>query len=153
MIDGGGQGTAHTEKFTYDNAIMIEAYILYSQIMNDPSYLTKAQDLGNAMNRTLWNPASKIYIFNTDPSQSRVNPAWCGWGSQGMIRLYEADKNPAWLTYAKGNIDALNKSSRNATNKGYHFFARPDGGDRSPEMEGVDQAWMQRIQALMSKYQ
>jgi len=152
MYDGSGQGTRHTEKFTYDNAIMIEAYILYSQIMNDPTYLTKAQEIGNAMNRTLWNPANKMYIFNTDPTQGRVNPAWCGWGSQGMIRLYEADHNATWLTYAKGNIDGLNKATRNTTNYGYYFFANMDGTNRAPEMEGVDQSWMQRVQALMSKY-
>jgi hypothetical protein len=31
-------------------------------------------------------------------------------------------------------------------------FASFGGGNRSPEFEGVDQAWMQRVQALMSKY-
>ncbi len=152
-IDGAGSGTKHTEIFTYDNAVMIEADLLYSTVLNDDSYLTKAQALGTAMNTVLWNPLYKLYIFNTDPSQSRVNPAWCAWGSQGMIRLYEADKNTKWLTYAKGNIDGLNKACRNTNTKGYYFFARPDGGDRSPELETVDQAWMQRVQALYSKYQ
>jgi len=36
--------------------------------------------------------------------------------------------------------------------KAYYFFAAFNGGDRSPEIEGVDQAWMQRIQAMMAKY-
>lgn len=152
-IDGAGSGTKHNEIFTYDNAVMVEANLLYSTILNDNSYLTKAQTLGTAMNTVLWNPLYKLYIFNTDPSQSRVNPAWCAWGSQGMIRLYEADKDQKWLTYAKGNIDGLNKACRNTTTSGYYFFARPDGGDRSPELETVDQAWMQRVQALYSRYQ
>lgn len=151
-IDGAGSGTKHTEIFTYDNAVMVEADLLYNTILNDATYLTKAQTLGNAMNATLWNPAGKMYIFNTDPSQTRVNPAWCGWGSQGMIRLYEADKNAMWLTYAQGNIDGLNKACRDTTTHGYSFFARMDGTDRAPEREGVDQAWMQRVQALLSKY-
>ncbi|MEO6547597.1 MAG: glycoside hydrolase family 76 protein [Ferruginibacter sp.] len=151
-IDGPGAGTKHTEIFTYDNAVMIEADLLYNTVLNEPAYLTKAQALGTAMNTTLWNPLYKMYIFNTDPSQSRVNPAWCGWGSQGMIRLYEADKNSNWLNYAQNNIDGLNKACRDANTHGYSFFARMDGGDSAPEREGVDQAWMQRIQALMSKY-
>lgn len=152
-IDGAGDGTKHTEIFTYDNAVMVEADLLYSTILSDAGFLTKAQSLGNAMIGTLWNPLYKLFIFNTDPTQSRVNPAWCGWGSQGMIRLYEADKNTKWLTYAKNNIDGLNKACLDNATNGYCFFARPDAGDRAPEREGVDQAWMQRVQALYAKYQ
>ncbi len=151
-IDGGGAGTKHYEKFTYDNAIMLEADIIFGQAMNDPSYLAKAQAIGNAMNAVLWNAQYKGYIFNTDPTQTRINPAWCGWGSQGMIRLYEQDKNEKWLTYARNNIDALNKANRNTDTKAYYYFAGFTGNNRSPEIEGVDQAWMQRIQAMISKY-
>jgi uncharacterized protein YyaL (SSP411 family) len=153
MIDGGGAGTKHTEKFTYDNAIMIEADILYGKAMNDASYLTKAQAIGNAMNTVLWNASYKGYIFNTDPTQTRVNPAWCGWGTQGMIRLYEQDKDAKWLTFAKNNIDALNKVARNKDTHAYYYFAGYTGNNLSPEIEGVDQAWMQRIQAMMAKYE
>ncbi|HEK19587.1 MULTISPECIES: glycoside hydrolase family 76 protein [unclassified Mucilaginibacter] len=151
-IDGGGTGTKHYEKFTYDNAVMLEADILLGEAIKDPSYLAKAQAIGNAMNAVLWNAQYKGYIFNTDPTQTRVNPAWCGWGSQGMMRLYEQDKNEKWLTYARNNIDALNKATRNADSKAYYFFAGFAGNDRAPEIEGVDQAWMQRIQAMMAKY-
>lgn len=149
-IDGPGEGKRHMDKFTYDNAIMVEAFILYSKIMNDPAYLTRAQNIGKAMNITLWNAAWKGYIFNTN--ETRINPAWCAWGSQAMIRLYEADKNESWLVYAKENINRLNIANRNQTTYGYYFFAGFDGQNRSPEIETVDQAWMQRIQALLSKY-
>lgn len=152
-IDGPGTGKKHMELFTYDNAVMIEANLLYSTVLNNSSYLSKAQALGNAMNTVLWNPLYKMYVFITDPTQTRVNPAWCGWGSQGMIRLYEADNNSKWLTYAKNNIDGLNKACRDASSKGYYFFASMDGSNRSPELEGVDQAWMQRVQALMARYE
>lgn len=152
MFDGPGATVKHSEKFTYDNAIMVEAYILYSQIMNNSSYLAKAQAVGNAMNNTLWNPARKAYIFNTDITQTRVNPSWCGWGSQAMIKLYQADNNAAWLSFAKGNIDALNIACRNTSTYSYCFFANLDGTNRAQELEGVDQAWMQRIQAMLSKY-
>ena len=151
-IDGSGTGTKHFEKFTYDNAIMLEAAILYGKAINDAAYLAKAQAIGNAMNIVLWNAAWKGYVFNTDPTQTRVNPAWCGWGTQGMIRLYEQDKDEKWLTYARNNIDALNKATRNADTHAYYYFASFAGNNRSPEIEGVDQAWMQRIQAMMAKY-
>lgn len=143
-------GKKFSEIFTYDNAIMIEAYLLYSEVMNDPSYLGKAQALGNAMNKTLWDGAHNVYIFNT--SDIRINPAWCGWASQAMIKLYEADKNPSWLNYAKGNIDAINVVLRDNNSHGYYQFAGLDGAGRYSNMEGVDQAWMQRVQALLSKY-
>lgn len=150
--DGPNATVLHTEKFTYDNAIVVEAFLLYSKVLNNSSYLTKAQSVGQSMNNTLWNPLRKAYIFITDPTQTRVNPAWCGWGSQAMIKLYEVDQNANWLNYAKQNIDALNFACRNSTNNAYHFFASLDGSNRSPEFEGVDQAWMQRVQALLSKY-
>ncbi|SFA41161.1 Glycosyl hydrolase family 76 [Pedobacter suwonensis] len=149
-IDGAGEGSKHNEKFTYDNAIMIEAFLIYSKVFNDPSYLTKAQNLGKAMNNTLWNALYKGYVFNT--AETRINPAWCAWGSQAMIRLYEADKNEAWLVYAKENINRLNIANRNSTTLGYYFFAGFDGQNRSTEMETVDQAWMQRLQAMLSKF-
>ncbi|TWR29617.1 hypothetical protein FPZ43_07055 [Mucilaginibacter pallidiroseus] len=152
-IDGPGAGTKHYEKFTYDNAVMLEADILLGKAMNDASYLAKAQAIGNAMNAVLWNAQYKGYIFNTDPTQTRINPAWCGWGSQGMIRLYEQDKDEKWLTYARNNIDALNKATRNADSHAYYFFAAFNGSNRAPEIEGVDQAWMQRVQAMMAKYE
>ncbi|WP_158827702.1 glycoside hydrolase family 76 protein [Mucilaginibacter lacusdianchii] len=151
-VDGTGAGTKHYEKFTYDNAIMLEADILFGKATNDASYLANAQSIGNAMNAVLWNSQYKGYIFNTDPTQTRVNPAWCGWGTQGMIRLYEQDKDEKWLTYARNNIDALNKAARNADTHAYYYFSGFAGNNRSPEIEGVDQAWMQRIQAMVAKY-
>ncbi|RZK89644.1 MAG: hypothetical protein EOO98_10070 [Pedobacter sp.] len=45
-IDGAGAGVKHYEKFTYDNAIMIEAFLQYAQIMSDNTFTTKAQNLG-----------------------------------------------------------------------------------------------------------
>ena len=151
-IDGAGSGTKHFEKFTYDNAIMVEANILFGKATNDASYLSKAQAVGQAMNTILFNTQYKLYIFNTDPAQTRVNPAWCGWGTQAMIRLYEQDKDAKWLGFASDNIDGINKASRSADSHAYYFFSGYAGNNRSPEIEGVDQAWMQRIQAMISKY-
>ncbi|GAB3423934.1 glycoside hydrolase family 76 protein [Niabella aquatica] len=143
-------GKKYSTFFTYDNAIMIEAFLLYADAMQDNSYISKAQSLGNAMNKVLWNSTYNLYIFNTD--DIRTTPAWCGWGSQAMISLYERDKNNSWLSYAKGNIDAINVILRDAATKGYYQFASLNGSGRYTNMEGVDAAWMQRVQALLSSY-
>lgn len=143
-------GTVDNQNFTYDNAIMLEADLLYRESMKDDSYLAKAQALGNAMITTLWNAAHNVFIFNT--TDIRMNPTYCGWASQAMIRLYEADNNPAWLGYAKGNIDAINLVLRDGASYGYYQYAGLDGTGRYTNMEGVDQAWMQRVQVMLSKY-
>jgi uncharacterized protein YyaL (SSP411 family) len=149
-IDGSGAGVKHTEKFTYDNAIMVEAFLLYAQIINDNTFVTRAQNLGVAMNTTLWNSTYKVYLFNT--ADGRINPAWCVWGSQAMVKLYQRDSNTAWLDYAQQNIDYMNSKLRNNTNKGYYHFCNLDGSNVETRMEGVDQAWMQRTQSLLSDY-
>jgi hypothetical protein len=149
-IDGAGSGTKHTEKFTYDNAIMVEAFLLYGQIMADNTYITKAQNLGSSMNTTLWNSTYHVYIFNT--ADGRINPAWCVWGSQAMIKLYQRDGNTAWLDYAQQNIDYMNSKLRNTTNLGYYHFCNFNGSNVETRQEGVDQAWMQRTQAMLSDY-
>jgi uncharacterized protein YyaL (SSP411 family) len=143
-------GEKFSQKFTYDNAIMVEAFLLYGDATSAASYLGKAQALGEAMNKVLWDNTYNVYIFNT--SDIRVTPAWCGWGTQAMIKLYEADENKAWLTYAKGNIDAINSVLRNTANNGYYQFAGLNGAGRYANIEGVDVAWMQRLQVMLSKY-
>lgn len=143
-------GKKYNAIFAYDNAIMIEALLLYADVMNDNSFVGKAQALGNAMNTVLWNSTYSVYAFNTD--DLRVTPAWCGWATQAMISLYEKDGNTLWLSYAKGNVDAINVVLRDAASKGYYQFAGLNGAGRYTNMEGVDAAWMQRVQALLSKY-
>jgi uncharacterized protein YyaL (SSP411 family) len=142
-------GTVDTQNFTYDNAIMIEADLLYGDAMNDNTYLTKAQALGNALIKTMWDTNHNVFIFNT--SDLRVNGCYSGWASQAMVKLYEADNNVSWLTYAKGNIDQINAVLRNSS-FGYYQYAGLDGAGRYTNLEEVDQAWMQRVQALLSKY-
>jgi len=144
------KGTADTYKFTYDNAIMVEAELLWAKAMNDNSYVAKAQALGNAMVNTLYNVNYNVFIFNTN--DIRVNPCYSGWASQAMISLYQADGNSTWLIYAKANIDRINVVLKNSSNNGYYQYAALDGAGRYTNLEGVDQAWMQRVQVLLSKY-
>jgi hypothetical protein len=149
-IDGPGAGIKHTEKFSYDNAIMIETFLLYAQIIGDHSYITKAQTLGIQMNTILWSSSYRVYLFNN--ISGRINPTWCVWASQAMIKLYFSDGNTAWLDYAQQNIDYMNSKLRNSTNHGYYAFCDLDGTGIDTRYESVDQAWMQRVQVLLSNY-
>jgi len=143
-------GTRRYEKFTYDNAIMIEAYLEFYRVTGNNAYRTRAINLAVSLNNRLWDTTRQVYRFNT--SDPRVNPAWCGWASQAMIRLYRTDPNPAWLDYAQRNINFLNTYNRNPQNGGYYTFTNLNGTISDNRIEGVDQAWMQRIQASMSEY-
>lgn len=150
-ITGTGTGTRMTTEFTYDNAIMIEADLLYASVMNDNTYLARAQALGLGMHTKLWNNSYHVFIFNT--GDVRLNPAWCVWGTQAMIKLYEADNNVNWLGYAQQNVDAINSVDEDTVSHGYYYFSGLDGNGKSTaDFEGVDQAWMQRAQAMLSKY-
>jgi hypothetical protein len=102
------------------------------------------------MNTTLGNSTYGVYIFNT--SDGRINPAWCVWGSQAMIRAYQRDGNTAWLDYAQENIDYMKSKLRNATLWATSTFCNFDGSGVDTRQEGVDQAWMQRTQAMLSDY-
>lgn len=144
-------GTLDTYKFTYDNAIMVEADLLWAKTMGDNTYETKAEALGNAMIKTLYSVNYNVFIFNTN--DLRVNPCYCGWASQAMISLYQADGNSSWLTYAKANINEINVVLKNSANNGYYQYAGLNGSGRYSNMEGVDQAWMERVEVLLSKYE
>lgn len=143
-------GVKNGVKFTYDNAIMVEAQLLFADAMNDNTYKTKAQALGNAMIRGLWDKSYNVFIFNTN--DLRVNGCYSGWATQAMIKLYELDNNDNWLVYAKANVDAINVILKNTALNGYYQYAGLNGAGRYTNLEGVDQAWMQRVQVMLSKY-
>jgi uncharacterized protein YyaL (SSP411 family) len=149
--NGTPSGLKSSVEFAYDNGIMIEADLLYYQVLSNSVYETKAQNLANSLNAKLWNNSYGSYYFNTVVGS--VNPAWCGWVSQSLIKLYQVDGNANWLTYAKRNIDYINAHLKNNANGGYFYFCNMDGSNvTTNQMEGVDQAWMQRVQAMLSNY-
>lgn len=136
-------GTVETTNFTYDNSIMIEADLLWANIMKDSTYVTKAESIANALNSVLWDSTYKVYQFNT--GDSRVNPTWCVWASEAPVRLYQADANTTWLDYAQNNIDFMNTYLRNTTNYGYYQWCNHHGngpihhpGRGGPGMDGED---------------
>lgn len=149
--NGTVNGLKSTTEFTYDNAIMAEADLLYYQVMTNNAYLAKAQSVASGLNAKLWNNTYGSYYFNT--ADGRVNPCWCGWASQSLIKLYQVDGNTNWLNYAQRNIDYMNFHLRATNVGGYYQFCNMDGSNvTTNQMEGVDQAWMQKVQAMMSNY-
>lgn len=150
QVDPANNCNRYTANFTYDNAIVIEADLLWASVMNDSSYVAKAESIAHALNSVLWDASHKVYKFNT--GDSRINPAWCVWASEALMRLYQADGNSIWLDYAQNNIDFMNTYLRDASNYGYYQWSNNDGSNRSTNQEEVDQAWMERTQALLALY-
>ena len=144
-------GAKSMVEFAYDNAIMIEADLLYYQVMSTNAYRSKAQSLAGDLNARLWNNTYGSYYFNT--ADGRVNPCWCGWASQSLIKLYQVDGNTNWLIFAQRNIDYMNKYLQDTNIGSYYQFCNMNGSDLTTnKMEGVDMAWMQRIQAMLSRF-
>ena len=144
-------GVKQTTNFTYDNAIMIEADLEYADAFSKPAYITKAKKLAKSLNNVLWDEASGVYQFNT--SDPRVNPTWCGWATQALLHLYQEDPKAIWLDHARRNIDFMNATLRNSQTGGYYNFVNLDGSGVSTDIEGVDQAWMERMQVLLASYE
>jgi len=72
--------------------------------------------------------------------------------TEAFVRLYETDRDPAWLDDAQANVDMLNLFLRDPTTGGYFSECRVDGSNRTTLQQCVDQSWMQRAQALLSRY-
>jgi uncharacterized protein YyaL (SSP411 family) len=143
-------GAKQTINFAYDNSIMIEADLLWASVMDDSTYVAKAEAIAYAMNTVLWDHTYKAYHFTS--ANTNINPTWCVWASQSIIRLYQADNNKSWLTYAQQNIDFMNKNLRDSTSGAYYQWVGIDGTGRTTDFEGVDQAWMQRTLTLYAPY-
>jgi predicted alpha-1,6-mannanase (GH76 family) len=141
-------------KFAYDQAIMIEAELMLhraTQHATRATHLDRAQHLAAALKSRLWDPIFGGVLMSTGQPLAR-SPVFCGWVTQSLVQLYEADRNDAWLDDAQANVDILNLFLRDPTSGGYFSECRADGGNRSTLQQCVDQSWMQRTQALLSRY-
>jgi uncharacterized protein YyaL (SSP411 family) len=142
--------TANATNFTYDNSIMIEADLLWASVMSDSSYVGKAESIANALNSVLWDSTHQVYEVQT--GSSLVTPVYSAWASEALVRLYQADTDTTWLNYAEENINFMNAYLRNTADYGYYSSCNNDGSNRSSTMQEVDQAWMERTQALLALY-
>ncbi|MBP3964634.1 glycoside hydrolase family 76 protein [Paenibacillus lignilyticus] len=140
-------------KFTYDNAIMMEVNLLYKAITGNHAYLTSAQNIAANMKNQLWNTQNSTGAFIINTADPVFNPCYSGWASQSFIKLYQADGNVSWLNTAQQNIDTLNAKLRDTTNHGYHYSWDPATNNiKDGSYHTVSQAWMQRVQIMLSQY-
>ncbi|HTV43207.1 MAG TPA: glycoside hydrolase family 76 protein [Candidatus Sulfotelmatobacter sp.] len=151
VTNGTPSGAKSYVEFAYDNAVMMDADLLYYQVMHTNSYLPKAEAIATNLNQVLWNSTYGSYYINT--ANGDVSPTYSGWVSQSLIQLYQVDGNTTWLNYAQSNINYMNLHLYDTNVDGYYQYCNMDGaGVETNDMQEVDQAWMERIQALLSNY-
>ena len=93
----------------------------------------------------------------------QVFPVYSAWLTPGLLRLYAEDGDPYWLERAAANVEALDRAAWDPAHGGYfhRYYAcrdpRPPGcaagvewAVDTTEKHAVDQAWMQRAQALLA---
>jgi uncharacterized protein YyaL (SSP411 family) len=68
------------------------------------------------------------------------------------MKLYAAEGGTNWLEHARRNVDYMNAHLRDGQEGGYFAFCHLDGSNVEKRMEGVDQAWMQKLQAMLARY-
>ena len=147
--------------FNYDQGIMIETHLLADRLLGgDKRYLERARTLGRRLDPVFWNKERGGY--NLEAGVSKVFTVYSAWLSQSLLMLYARDPDPQWLARASANVDALNAILWDPANGGYFQSTYPCTDRRSagceagaawtvdPRKHTVDQAWMQRTQALLA---
>jgi hypothetical protein len=156
------QGEVVSDRFfNYDQGVLIEANLLaYQQLGEDQRYYQRAWSLGRRIDPVFWDQQRGGY--NLEAGIPQVVTVYSAWLSQSFLMLYAVDRDPYWLERASANVDALNATLWDPANGGYyhrHYVCRDPGppgcaGGASwsfdPAKHTVDQAWMQRVQALLA---
>jgi hypothetical protein len=145
--EAGGRNGA---KFTYDQAILIDAYVLRFTQTKDATNLERARALAEALHAKLWAQEGGYVISSED---RRLSPVFSGWASCSLVRLHAVDPDPKWLARAKDNARALDRVLRDPDHHGYYSAGKPDGSEVTKQTQSVDQAWMQRAQAMIAQAQ
>lgn len=147
--------------FSYDQSILIEANLLaYRLFGGERRYLERAVTLGRKLDPLFWDNAHGGY--NLELGVPQVYTVYSAWIVPGLLALYEEDGDPAWLARAVANVEALNATVWDRASGGYYQRHYTCGSRLAtncetgatwavgPERSGVDQAWMQRAQALLA---
>jgi hypothetical protein len=142
-----GPSGREATKFTYDQAIMIDAYVLLFGQTADRSWLAKASALADAMHAKLWAPQGGYVISTSDP---RLSPVFSAWATVALVDLFQVDPKPKWRARAEQNVGTLETRLRDPTDHGFFSASKPDGTDRTQDKQAVDQAWMQHAQAKLA---
>jgi uncharacterized protein YyaL (SSP411 family) len=156
-----GEVISH-RRFSYDQGILIEANLLaYRHLGRDTRYLERAQTLGRRLAPVFGDPDRGGY--NLEAGIPQVYTVYSAWLTPSLLALYELDRDPIWLELASANVNALNSTTWDEANGGYfqrHYACRDwqapgcnQGAEWAvgPEKSVIDQAWMQRAQALLGR--
>jgi hypothetical protein len=156
-----GEVVAH-RFFNYDQGILIEANLLaYRHLGREQRYLERAQVLGHRLHAAFADPARGGY--NLEAGVPQVYTVYSAWLTPSLLALYELDRDPHWLHRATANVESLNAALWDPEHGGYfqrHYACRNpaaygcEWGESwaiGPEKSVLDQAWMQRAQALLAR--
>ena len=148
--------------FSYDQSILIEANLLaYWLLGGEPRYLERAMTLGRQLDPLFWDKQRGGY--NLELGVPQVYTVYSAWIVPGLLALYEETGDASWLKRATANVEAINATMWDGRKGGYfqrHYACRNpaapgcEGGAAwavGPEKSVVDQAWMQRAQALLAR--
>ena len=140
----------------------LEEHLLAHRLLGgDPRHLEQARTLGRRIEPVFWNQVLGGYDLEAGIPQ--VFTVYSAWLTQSLLLLYQHENDPAWLRRATANVDALNEAAWDAAHGGYYrryYVCRDrlppgceDGAEQATattEKHSVDQAWMQRVQALLA---
>jgi hypothetical protein len=156
------EGEAVADRFfNYDQGILIEANLLaYRYLGGDRRYYERAWSLGRRLDPVFWDTDRGGY--NLEAGIAQVFVVYSAWLTPSLLMLYEQDSDPYWLARASANVGALNTALWDRAHGGYfnlHYACRAsqDPGcqhgatwSSDPAKLLVNQAWMQRAQALLA---
>jgi hypothetical protein len=148
--------------FNYDQGIMIETHLLAEHLLiGDGDHYERAWLLGRRLDLVFWN--ARLGGYDLEAGIPQVFPVYSAWLTPSLLRLYQRDHDSYWLERASANVDALNRVAWDSAHGGYfhrYYVCRdpsPPGcatGARwavdTTEKHSVDQAWMQRAQAVLA---
>jgi Glycosyl hydrolase family 76 len=149
--------------FNYDQGIAIEAELAAFRLDGDPARLTRARDVGTALQTAFWSTDRGGY--NLEAGVDQVFTSYAAWTSLGHLALYEQDGDPAWIELARSNARALEGDLREADSgyayRSYRCVDRVAVGCQSGQVQHVvdhtrdtaAQAWVQHLQTALAQAQ
>ncbi|MFN0073464.1 MAG: glycoside hydrolase family 76 protein [Chloroflexota bacterium] len=150
----------HPTFVNYDQAIMIEAH-LDMHAMGDVrlDHLGRAQTLGENLERF----RSSLGGYEFELGIPQVFSHYSAWSSSGLLRLYEVDPRPSWITNARESLRNLNTVMLDPGDGGVYYGAYecipqwaalcPQGAPSAVDERKVhlSQSWTQRAMALLAR--
>jgi len=113
------------------NGLAISAFAKAHQILGAPGYLESAQCAAGFLQKNLYDPKTQSLSrrWKDGERQGKAIADDYAFVVQGLLDLYEADFNPAWLDWGVELTDTMNRRFYDAL-KGGFFMTAPDQDER-----------------------